>query len=323
MSNQATVTLQLTQALLQAAERDGVKLSPDLLARIPESGRTPIDIQDALWDALCSASDDPLFGLKLGLTFQPGHLDIIGLMLMSCENLGEAIEVLLDYYPLVGDAADFELVNDGADCLLVYRPAYTVQQAQRVDAVIACVLNLARWITGNRFMPQRIEYAAGAQTTAKNYTDLLQTSCIFNAGKNAVKFPRDALSIPLIQANPAMCGHLRQLADTALARLEIDSLAVIVQETLRQRPNWGRDRVAEQLGMSGRHLIRRLQEEGTTYRLLRSGILRQQAEEYLAADRDSIAEIADKLGFSDVSAFVKAFKRWTGTTPALFRSNSQ
>ncbi|MGB1464812.1 MAG: helix-turn-helix transcriptional regulator [Alcanivorax nanhaiticus] len=70
--------------------------------------------------------------------------------------------------------------------------------------------------------------------------------------------------------------------------------------------------------MSGRHLVRKLGEEGSSFKLLRDGLLQGMAEKQLQKGA-RLGDIAEALGFSDESAFSKAFKRWTGMTPAQFR----
>ncbi len=87
---------------------------------------------------------------------------------------------------------------------------------------------------------------------------------------------------------------------------------------MRSQPRWGKERVAEQLQLSGRHLNRKLLEEGTSFKLLREQLLYQMAEQLLAESCRQ-AEIAERLGFSDESAFAKAFRRWSGMTPGQFR----
>jgi AraC-like DNA-binding protein len=83
------------------------------------------------------------------------------------------------------------------------------------------------------------------------------------------------------------------------------------------------EHVAHDLRMSSRTLARRLQEEGTSFRGLVSDARKEQALHYLTATDRSIAEIATLLGFSDVAAFYRAFRRWMHTTPVVFRAQAR
>ena len=124
--------------------------------------------------------------------------------------------------------------------------------------------------------------------------------------------------MPLIQANPELCLQLRGLADRLLAELDSQSLSGQVRTLLYEQPRWGKERIAEKLCMSGRHLVRKLAEEGASFKLLRATLLQEMAEKHLRANL-STADVAQELGFSDESAFTKAFKRWAGVTPAQYR----
>ena len=79
--------------------------------------------------------------------------------------------------------------------------------------------------------------------------------------------------------------------------------------------------IAERLGLSGRHLNRRLAEEGSSFKLLRERVLHAMAEQLLQGPA-RLAEVAERLGFSDESAFAKAFRRWSGMTPGQFRQGA-
>ena len=143
----------------------------------------------------------------------------------------------------------------------------------------------------------------------------------FEAGCNRITFSADQLELPQIQANSALRDHLRQLADQTLASLGQHSLAAEVQAQVRSQPRWGKERIAEQLGLSGRHLNRKLAEEGLSFKTLRESVLQEMACQALQQGRLSVAQIAEQLGFSDENAFVRAFRRWQGETPARYKAS--
>lgn len=317
MNSTPSVTVHYAQAILQAAERLALPL-PAALRDLAREGRIPLARQDELWEAFCEAAQDPLIGLRLGNALQVGHLDMVGALLMSCETLGEALEALLEYYPIVGEGGEFSLREEGEALRLVYQPHYQVRREERVEAVLASLAHMTRWITGERAQPLELRFAHAARAAEARYIELLGCPLRFACGENSLAFARDELTTPLIQANALMREHLRGLADALLQRLGQQSLSVRVQQQLRQQPRWGKERIAEQLELSGRHLNRKLAEEGTSFKLLRDQVLHQMAEQLLR-DSPRLVEVAEALGFSDESAFAKAFRRWSGITPGQFR----
>lgn len=314
MPHTPSITIHYAQGILQAAQRLGLPVP----AELPVEARIPLARQDQFWDGICAASVDPLVGLRLGSALQVGHLDMVGALLMSCEHFGEALEALLEYYPIIGEGSEFQLERDAAQVRLVYRPSYAVRREERVEAVLASLVHLTRWITGEQVTPARLTFGHPARAAAMRYGEILGCPITFDAAENALCFGVADLDVPLIQANAPMREHLRALADAQLERLGAQSLAVRVQQLLRQHPRWGKERVAEQLELSGRHLNRKLADEGTSFKLLRDQALHAMAEQLLR-ESPRLAEVAERLGFSDESAFAKAFRRWSGKTPGQFR----
>jgi AraC-like DNA-binding protein len=312
-----TITVHYAQGILQAAQRLGLPVPADLQAASLEP-RIPLQRQDAFWEAICAASGDPLLGLRLGSALQVGHLDMVGALLMSCEHYGEALEALLEYYPIIAEGSEFTREQDATQVRLVYRPSYVVRREERVEAALASLVHLTRWITGDRVKPQRLVLSQAARGEPSRYGELLECPVDFACTENALSFTVADLEVPLIQANALMREHLRALADAQLERLGAQSLAARVQQLLRQNPRWGKEKVAEQLVFSGRHLNRKLADEGTSFKLLREQVLHAMAEQLLR-ESPRLSEVAERLGFSDESAFAKAFRRWSGMTPGQFR----
>jgi AraC-like DNA-binding protein len=319
MTHTPTVTVRFTQAISQAAEQLGFALPAPLKNAFAEQERVSLELQGEIWETFCQQADDPLIGIQFGLAIQVGHLDTVGMVLMSCDTVAEALDSLMDYYPIVGEGGAFEYAVAGDVCEIRYQPQYTTRLAERVEAALASLLQLTRWSTGEQLQANSISFSHPALANPDRYQQLLGVPVEFEAAHNSLRIPAAALSLPLIYANPALCQHLRTLADQLLEQLGSQSLSASVRDLLRQHPRWGKEKVAEQMAMSGRHLIRKLSEEGTSFKLLRDALLQGMAEQALKEGL-KLFDIAEKLGFSDESAFAKAFKRWTGMTPAQFRS---
>ncbi len=319
---QPSVSLLFTQAMLLAAEQLGLSTPPSAQAWLeqnPDARRLPLSVQDQIWEEFCTQSADPLLGLRLGLQTQPGHLDLVGLLLMSADTLGEALDMLLDYQPIVSEGGEFSLHQDGASVELRYRADFPQRPRERVEAVFATLAHLGRSLSGGQLQPSYIAFQHGAVAATGDYEALLACPVRFNAAHNALGLSHAALALPLIQSNPMEIQHLRSLADSTLAGLKQQSLLAQVQQAIRQEPRLGRDDIAERFHMSGRHLNRLLNEEGSSFKLLQDITRRQLAEHWLADRRLRMSEIAERLGFSDESAFAKAFRRWMGQSPAQFR----
>jgi AraC-like DNA-binding protein len=135
--------------------------------------------------------------------------------------------------------------------------------------------------------------------------------------------PRAALDCALTSADPRLLAILTRAADDLARRTGDDpSIAAQVARVLRDvlRDDAGNiDVVAKRLGMTSRSLQRRLKDEGTSFQAVRDTTRQELARRYLDA-KLSIAEISFLLGFSEPSAFFRAFKRWTGLTPLEARA---
>lgn len=310
-----TVAPRFSQALVETARR--LQLVNDLPTPVGND-RVALAAQDALWTELSTRSVDPLLGLQLALNLQVGHLDLTGLLLMSCESLRETFETLLDYLPLIGQGGDVSLTQQNDLVRLSYTPHYERCQAQRVELALVCTLQLARWSTDNRFNAHAITVRHAPLDDTARYQTLLPCPIQFEAAENSLLFPAQELDHRLVQANPTLRDQLRNLADQSLRDLGDNSVSAQVAQAIRHTPQASKENIAKQLALSSRHLARCLVEEGFSFRQLRDRELEILAREALQRG-DKITAISHQLGFSDDSTFAKAFRRWTGLNPSQCR----
>lgn len=317
MSDQYSVTARFTQAILEAAQRHGVRVPEALRAALTQGARVPMAQQDNLWALFAQSTTDPLAALAVGTDLQAGHLDIVGMLLLSCDTLGDALEVLTEYAPIIGDSARFEVAQDANGVVLRYLPDYTVCVEQRVEAALGCVVCLARWMTSGRFRPRAVLFTHAPRADVAAYEALLGCAVQFDQPVSGVAFAESEMGLSLIQAGRDLHAHLRLLADDMLASLPHGSVSARVQQLIRKYPRWGKERIGDELGMSGRHLNRKLAAEAISFKGLREALLYDLAVQALRGGQTP-ALVGDRLGFSDENAFSRAFRRWSGKTPAQF-----
>ncbi len=319
--NLPTITLHFTRGLISALETMGYKV-PDPARQILQqrTERVTLDNQDRFWQLISDVSDDPLFALKLGLHIQPGHLDVLGYLLMSSGTLGDALAVLENYHPIVGAGSDFQLHLSDVSCRLVYLPRYHPCRDLRVAAVMASLLNMGRILAGPAFQASQLTLQQqGSELLTCEAETLLGCSVQYTATENGLCFPRCMLTLPLSQANPLVSEQMRVLADQALQQLDQSDFSAQVYGLVSRHLSWHREQVADHLNISVRHFSRRLTDEGTSFKRIQEQVRRQIAEAWLQDGKISIGEMAERLGFNDESAFSRAFRRWTGQSPRAFQ----
>jgi AraC-like DNA-binding protein len=319
-SGHPTVTLQFTKAIVRALQSSEFSMTErvrTVLEQILPHKRVPLPLQDELWRALLEANPEPGLGLKLGSFVQPGNLDIVGFLLLSCDTLEDALDVLLTYHSIVGEGGEFLSTRNSTSCTLIYAPFHEECRIERVEAVIATLVQLSRYLTNNDFSPKFVTFQHAPQMPVSDYEAQLGCRVKFDQLADAVVFDINQLNSPLQQANSELYEQMRRLADEELLGMQNDAPGFSPQVTalLEKNPHWGKERVAEELGMSGRHLNRMLSRESTTFKLTSDQTRLQMAKKLLEQNLTK-ADIAEQLGFHDESAFTRAFKRWTGMTPA-------
>ena len=316
-----TVTIHFTRAILKTLEAQAAQLPEEVhawLAQYQGHERLPLSALDALWQACVASSADPLFGLRAGLNVQPGNLDVVGFLLMSCETLEDALDALIDYHRIVGEGGDFTFTQQADECRLIYAPHYDTCRDQRVSAVMGSTLAVTRWLTGGAFSAKRVSFAHPAPHTSAKAEALMGCPITYDQVADVMAFDAKMLTLPVVQANAQVFERMRVLADEALERLKASSFSRDVSELIRANPAASKEEIAEQLHMSGRHLNRKLGLEGGSFKLLQDSVRCQLAEQQIDGGVHAM-DIAEQLGFSDERSFAKAFKRWRDMTPAQFK----
>jgi len=287
--------------------------------------RVPHRSAVGLWAVAVEHTGCATFGLQVVEAMDLSLFDVQMYAFTSSATLGEGLERIIRYHRLNHDAAALTLTRDGEQVIFRHAlPGGHTLPAVAAQFVLGVMVRAARAATTTHVTPQAVRFQHDAPPQSAEYERILGTSVVFSCEHNEVVFAASSLDAPHIKADAGLAAVLDRHAEASLAALpRISSLADRVRSLLAkalQGGNPSADATAEQLRMSTRTLARRLVEEGTSHKEILDELRGALAQRYLADKRIAISEVAFLLGFSEPSAFHRAFKRWTGKTPSAFRS---
>jgi len=242
----------------------------------------------------------------------------------SSPTLGAAYERLCRYQRLIHETSRVHLDVESDRAVLRHQLAGgAAAPRQTAEFLLAAWVRAGRVITGIDWAPDEVHFAHSAPADATDHARFFRTDVHFGMGENALVLPRRLLETSCTRADPALVAVLDRYAADRLAQMpQSHGIADRVRSELVDQLRGGEpsaSRLAARLKMSVRSLNRLLAAENTSYQQLLDRLRRDLAERHLARQQMSISEVAFLLGYSELSSFHRAFKRWTGRTPAQFR----
>jgi AraC-like DNA-binding protein len=306
-------------AVLTAAGCDAAALDdPD--------GRIPHQLAIAVWREAVERSGDDTFGIHTAEQIRPGAFDVLDYATRSSATLGEGLQRLLRYHRILHDVAVVQLSEDGDRVELTHElpDQAGVLPRQPAEFIVAAWIVVARQATGTDFAPLEVTFRHSPPADTTEHERFFRAAVRFNSAANGVVLSRSLLELPLIKSDPGLCAvlerHLGELLDRMPRTTSVSArVRQAVAKDLSTAPP-SATAAARKLHMSRRTLQRLLEAEGTTFSELVDTLRCDLATRYLREPAIAIAEVAFLLGFSEASAFHRAFKRWQGTTPAGYRA---
>jgi AraC-like DNA-binding protein len=255
---------------------------------------------------------------------KPGTLKFLSLSVVQAPTLLIAMHRFTQFFGLVLDDLQFELLSDVSRVSVVLRPQTDVVRQHRFtqEVMLKLVHGLASWLAGRKIPLSGVDLAFGAPPYATDYVYLYPGPAQFNQPQTAIHFDRSWLEGPVRQH----AGTIRSFLSRAPADWMFVSFAErLVSHRVREHLDTRLaevirlEDVAKALLMSPRTLARRLDEEGTSFQVIKDELRRDVAIQLLSQTNLPPAEVGARTGFEDPTTFYRAFKRWTGGSPGVYR----
>lgn len=310
---------------LQCLRRRGID-ERLLLARagLPDVVREPVSAEryGALWLAIAAAIDDEFFG-EGARPMRSGSYTLLCHAILSAATLEQALKRALRFLRLVMDDPHGELVVAEGLAQIVLKDAGAPRSAFAYRTFWIIVHGITCWLVGRRIPLRRVDFRCGPPAHGADYRLFFGAPVRFDQSESRLAFDADFLRLPAIRNERALREFLRGAPANILVRYRHDAgLLAKVRARLRGTPPplWPSfETLAAQLRMPEPTLRRRLRMEGQTYRDIKDELRRELAMTALSPGARDVADIAADLGFSEPSAFHRAFRKWTGKSPGAYR----
>lgn len=278
----------------------------------------------AAWETVMRALRDPAVPVNVARTYRIEDLHVMGFALMSSADAREACARAIRYFALLSDSGRWELEEIGDRAIVRWWRSGELSLGHRVanEAAMAVFVHTFRQVVGEA-VPVAATFRHAAPAKSGAHARFFGAGARFGDDEDSFSFAREVLDRIPRTANPALSAFFERHAESLLPHYAGVSMAdrardAIARELASGMPTMST--VARRLGASERSLRRRLAEEGVKFRDLVSDVQRVRARELLRQPDATVTDVAFLLGFSDASAFARAFKRWFGHSPKELRA---
>ena len=325
---QGMVPQTFLKVLAEHLQRQGVEPTSVMPAEalrwgLQHLGRYPAEAYCQLLLRAAERLNDPLLGLHLGQSIQPAHLGALGYVLLACENLGAALLRIQRYHRLLLDINPIQHHVEGDSMVLQWGVARGKPGALFDETGITAIVQFARSLCGRRLPVRGVDFVNPPPRQTQPFVDHFGCPVRWGQPVTRLVIPLQSLQTPLHQPDPVLLGLMEEQVEAALAHLpDSGDLIELTRRVVRQLARHGvpeLEQVAAELRLSPRVFYRRLAERGQQFRQLRDQALRELAELHLADARLTLADVSELLGYTEQSAFSRAFKRWSGQSPMNWR----
>jgi AraC-like DNA-binding protein len=283
-----------------------------------------------LWEEVIRGTGDDFFGLHLGLRNNSAQLGLVGYLMQHCPTIRDAFISLRNHQEKFSGWISYSLKQDRDNISIYYKidPLWqnispdTARHA--IDMSMSGTLALIKTLTGVLITPLQVDMAAEKTIIPCEYERIYKTEILFGMPDNRMILKKKILELPILSYDQSLYILFnRLLEEQKKSTKQASSFKDQVKRILAHEFNGQVPPLpimASQLHLSERSFQRKLQLEGYTYRSLSVELKKEIAVNLLENSNAKINTISELLGYTEPSAFRKAFKSWTDATPVQVKN---
>ena len=245
--------------------------------------------------------------------------------LVRCGTLGEVYESMLRFYNLVAKGIHFEIRREGEQVkfMLHNAPELDGRINLLIDFLLLIWHRFPGWLIGRTIPLHHVELAFAEPWHSAEYRFVFPATCCFEQRHSALVFDAHWLKTPLVRTRENLTEYLQRIPLQWFQKQHYPRLLSYRVTQLLADAGWDvgsdMDTVAGKLNMTARTLRRKLADEGVSFQQLKDGLRRDQSINLLGDNGLTIAAVGQQIGFEEPAAFSRAFRKWTGITPLVYR----
>lgn len=283
----------------------------------------PLVVYKALWNLAVSYTEDPHLGLSLALNPYNNEMSLVSHVFFNSQNLREGLKQYIRYYTLINESISVQLKTENDKAIVSYHcnspENYCSPDIEHSLAI--SVTRIKEHISKDISLDEvHFEHACH---NLKLYEDFFGCPVYFNQKYTALIFKSKFLDYTFPKQSTHLFNFLTNHLELLLSKLKInetlsEQVSRLVEKSLSSG-EFDAEHISYSLHMSRHTLYRKLKVEGVSFHELVDRVRKEKALELLKKKQHALSEIAFLLGFAELSSFSRAFKKWTGSSPAKFR----
>lgn len=269
----------------------------------------------------------PGFGVRVGQQMIIADYGLLGLSWRTCSRVGEIFERSERFFKLLSNTFVWQILTENdISHVILNREAHRRGMELSTEASLSATVVVLQAMSEQKIVPTQVSFKHSAPNDLSSFDKAFNCSILFNQPQYAISYKTKDLNLRTAKADASINSYLLQQVDEKTNGIKIPGSKFVrdVESLIKDALPTGIPsihHIADLTAMSNRTLTRRLSETGVTYRDLIKKTQESIAKDMLRNTVQSVGEIAFLTGFSEQSAFNRAFKKWTNQTPSEFRKS--